>query len=230
MPKQREPREGYIAVGRVIRPWGLRGDVKVESLSDFPEERFEPGASVWVDSRMHTVEYARWQKGMLYLKLSGIDDPDGAEDLRDFLLEVPESALQPLDEDEFYHHQLIGLRATSDEDQDLGSVTEVLTTGSNDVLVVQGPLGEILVPFIDEVVLTVDIATGGIRVHLLEGMVEQPKKPKAPYVPHWKRRRQKAEANAVQAASSPQDNKEERQPPAQSAPDITEAAPPPPRQ
>ena len=58
--RQREPREGYIAVGRVLRPWGLRGDVKVESLTDFPE-RFAPGSTLWVAGERRTVEGSRWR-------------------------------------------------------------------------------------------------------------------------------------------------------------------------
>src|SRR5690242_20201032 len=78
-----QPRDGYVAVARIVRPWGLRGELKVESLTDFPEERFEPGAHVWLSASERTVEYARWHKGALQLKLKGIDDANLAETFRD---------------------------------------------------------------------------------------------------------------------------------------------------
>lgn len=184
-----EPREGYVAVGRVLRPWGLRGDLKVESMTDFPD-RFEDGQRLWLAGREHVVEASRWQKGLLYLKLRGIDDPDDAEPFRDELLEVPEDALHPLDEDEFYHHQLTGLQVNTTADEPLGEVVEVLATGGNAVLVVRGPLGEVLLPFIDDVIRAVDLPAGRITVELIDGLLTPPsEKPRREFVPRWARKR-----------------------------------------
>jgi 16S rRNA processing protein RimM len=174
MPRpQQEPREGYVAAGRVLRPWGLRGHVKVEPLTDFPE-RFERGARLWLDGVERTVEHARSQTGYLYLKFSGIDDVADAEPYRGLLLEVAEAELPPLDQDEYYHHQLVGLRALSVDGDELGTVTEVLRTGSNAVLVVHGPRGEVLLPFIDDVVKNVDLSSGSVSIELIEGMLAEP--------------------------------------------------------
>jgi 16S rRNA processing protein RimM len=176
-----EPREGFIAVGRVLRPWGLRGDLKVESLTDFPE-RFDPGARLWLAERERTVERSRSQAGALYVKFAGISDPTDAERYRGLLIEVPESALPPLDADEFYHHQLVKLRVVTSNGQELGSVREVLSTGSNAVLVVNGPQGEVLLPFIEDVVRSVDTGAGTITVDLLEGLMPEPRE-RQPRVP-----------------------------------------------
>lgn len=173
MAKQAEPREGYVAIGRVLRPWGLRGDLKVESLTDFPD-RFEPGARLWLNAVERVVERARWQKGALYLKLTGIDEPNAADTVRDLLLEIPETELHALDADEFYHHQLIGLAVLTSDGQDLGSVAEVLSPGGNAVLVVRGARGEVLLPFIDDVIQSVDINAGRIRVDVPDGLIEEP--------------------------------------------------------
>ena len=189
MPKpQQEPHEGYVAVGRVLRPWGLRGDLKVESLSDFPE-RFDPGARVWLDGVRREIEQARSQTGYLYLKLSGIDDVTAAEQYREQLLEVPESALAPLDPDEFYHHQLIGLHVVTVDDQALGDVKEVLSTGGNAVLVVRCDGPDVLLPFIEDVIKSVDLAAGRITVELLEGLLPEPKRQRARPQARWQRRR-----------------------------------------
>jgi 16S rRNA processing protein RimM len=172
-----EPREGFIAVGRVLRPWGLRGDLKVESLTDFPE-RFDPGSLLWLAERERTVEQSRSQSGALYVKFAGISDATDAERYRGLLIEVPEAALPPLDADEFYHHQLVGLRAVTSGGEDLGTVGEVLATGGNAVLVVSGSRGEVLLPFIDDVVRSVDVAAGSITVELLDGLIpEQRERP-----------------------------------------------------
>jgi 16S rRNA processing protein RimM len=172
-----EPREGYVAVARIMRPWGLRGEMKVESLTDFPEERFEPGAHVWLSGVERSVEYARSHKGALQLKLSGIDDAAAAETFRNQLVEVPESALHALEEDEYYHHELVGMRVHASDGADLGSVSEVLPTGGNAVLVVRGPRGEVLVPFVDEVVRSVDREAETITVDLIDGMLDHPSAP-----------------------------------------------------
>jgi 16S rRNA processing protein RimM len=177
MSRQAEPRDGYVAVGRVLRPWGLRGDLKVESLSDFPE-RFEPGARLWLNAVERRVERSRWQKGALYLKLTGIDDPNAAGAMRDLLLEIPETELHELDADEFYHHQLVGLIVRTDDGTDLGTVAEVLSPGGNAVLVVRGARGDVLLPFIDDVIRAVDLDAGRISADVPDGLIDAP--PAAP--------------------------------------------------
>jgi 16S rRNA processing protein RimM len=168
-----------VAVGKVVRPWGLRGDVKVESLTDFPD-RFEPGETLWLDGVEREIEAVRWQKAALYLKLAGIDGTDEAEAWRDHLLEVPETDLHELEADEFYHHQLIGLRVHTEAGEELGTVREVLPTGSNAVLVVRGPRGEVLLPFIQDVVKRIDLAGGSLSVELLDGLLPEPVVPQRP--------------------------------------------------
>ena len=173
MPEeQREAREGYVAVGRVVRPWGLRGDVKVESLTDFPE-RFEPGAPLWVGGVERTVERSRSQKGDLYVKLSGVDGPEAAEALRGRLLEVPESELRELPEGDYYHHDLRGLSVRTGAGDELGTVTDILEGGGNAVLVVRGGRGEVLLPFIEDVIRHVDLSGRRIEVELMEGLLPE---------------------------------------------------------
>jgi 16S rRNA processing protein RimM len=178
-----EPRDGFVAVGRVVRPWGLRGDLKLEPLTDFPEDRFAPDASLWLDGVERTVEHARSQKGAFYVKLSGIDDATAAEAYRGLLLEVPEASLPPLEEDEYYHHQLIGLRVVTTDGNELGTVTEVLATGGNPVLLVRGAVGEAPLPFIDDVVKKIDLDARLVSVELMEGLLPEPKAERRPFVP-----------------------------------------------
>lgn len=169
-----EPEDGFLAVGRVLRSWGLKGDLKVESLSDFPE-RFAVGNRLWLAGVERRIEASRWQKGVLYLRLRGIDDPESADALRNHLLQVRERDAHPLEPDEFYHHDLLGLPVFTDDGTDLGAVREVLETGGNAVLVVRGEVGETLLPFLDDVITDIDLGAGRVTVRLMEGL--GPEKP-----------------------------------------------------
>ncbi len=140
---------GYVAVGRIGPAWGVRGAVKVVPLVD-KRERLAPGREVTVDGKRRVIESSRWQQGIVYLKLSGIDDRQAAFALRERFLVVPEGELEPLPEGQYYRFQLIGLTVRNAAGVSLGRVTDVLTTGANDVYVVQGERGEILVPATDD--------------------------------------------------------------------------------
>ena len=140
-----------MAVGWIAAPWGVRGDLKVQPLTDFPE-RFQRGAALWVRGRRYEVQRSRWSRGFVYLGLSGIDSRNAAEELRGALLEVPESDLTPLPEGQYYRFQVIGLEVRTPEGRSLGRVAEILSTGSNDVYVVRGGPRELLIPAIEDVV------------------------------------------------------------------------------
>lgn len=168
---------GHIAVGRVSSAWGVRGIVKVIPLVD-KRERLAPGRSVSVAGQRRAIESSRWQKGLVYLKLSGIDDREAALALREQLLTVPESELEPLGEGQYYHFQLVGLSVQSTTGALLGRVTEVLSTGANDVYVVQGERGEILVPATDDIVKEIDLERGRMVIEEVSGLTpEQHRKP-----------------------------------------------------
>jgi 16S rRNA processing protein RimM len=152
-----------VAVGWIAAPWGLRGDLKVQPLTDFPE-RFQRGAALWVRGRRIEVQRSRWSRGFVYLGLSGIDSRSAAEELRGALLEVPESDLAPLPEGQYYRFQVIGLEVRTPEGRPLGRVAEILSTGSNDVYVVRGGPRELLIPAIEDVVKEVDIEGGRLVV------------------------------------------------------------------
>jgi 16S rRNA processing protein RimM len=152
-----------VAVGRIAAPWGVRGDLKVQPLTDFPE-RFQRGAALWVRDRRHEVQRSRWSRGLVYLALSGIDSRNAAEELRDALLEVPEGELTLLPEGQYYRFQVIGLEVCTPEGRSLGRVAEILPTGSNDVYVVRGGPRELLIPAIEDVVREVDLKGGRLVV------------------------------------------------------------------
>ncbi len=168
--RRRKAADEHVAVGRVLGPRGLHGEVKVQPLTDL-RERLDRGQSVWVKGSRHSIEEAHWQKGHVYLRLSGIDSAEAAAGLRDQLLSLPEGQLESLSEGRYYRFQVVGMRVYDGEGEHLGRIVEVLTTGSNDVYVVHGERGEILVPAIDDVVREVDVDGGRMVVEPMEGML-----------------------------------------------------------
>jgi 16S rRNA processing protein RimM len=161
----------FLAVGRVLRPHGIRGDLLVEPLTEFPE-RLAPGDTVYVGepARQQIVAAARLHRQQLIVHLAGCDGRDCADTFRGQLIQIPLEAAAPLPPGRYYHHQLIGLQAYSDEGEHLGSLTSILETGANDVYVITGPTGDLLLPAIRSVILNIDLESGRLTVHLLEGL------------------------------------------------------------
>lgn len=164
-----EPRDGFVAVGRVLGAWGVQGALRLESLTDFPD-RFATGGCLWVDGAQRQIEHCHWRRGTPIVKLSGIDSHDAAAAERNRLVEIPETDVHALAEDEYFQHDLIGLSVRTADGQAVGQVVRLLPTGANDVLVVDGPAGQYLLPLIEDVVKLVDIAAGTVVVELLGGL------------------------------------------------------------
>lgn len=161
----------YLVVGEIVAPFGTRGEVKVLLDTDFPELVLD-ATSLYIGEPPlpYEVEWARSHQGAVRLKLANCDDRNAAEELRGLLVQVLEADAPVPGEGEYYHYQLIGLQVWTDEAEHLGEVVDVLATGGNDVLVVRGAGGEVLLPLIAAVVEEVDLPAGRIRAHLLEGL------------------------------------------------------------
>jgi 16S rRNA processing protein RimM len=161
-----------LAIGRIVRPWGVRGEVKVEILTDWPE-RFALLEYVYLGEEAvpYRLERFRLHQGYALLKLAGCDDRNAAESLRGQVVQVPREKAILLDEGEYYVYQIEGLEVWTDEGEFLGRVVEVLFTGSNEVYVVRGLRGEVLIPAIADVVLEVDLEGGRLVVRLVDGLI-----------------------------------------------------------
>ena len=162
-----------MVIGRITRPHGVRGEVRVKVHTDLPE-RFGWLERVFVGDDPPVpmaVENTRMNKEWVILKLAGIDDRDAADGLREAWLQVPEAEGIPLEEGEVYVYQLIGLAVRESDGRELGRLEEIIETPANDVYVVRGPFGELLLPDIAEVILEIDVAAGVMQVALMPGML-----------------------------------------------------------
>ncbi|MXZ89406.1 MAG: 16S rRNA processing protein RimM [Dehalococcoidia bacterium] len=157
-----EPREGFVAVGRVLRPHGNTGELRVAPFNpDLPNLQLD--GEVYLQGERRRIERVRWDKGRVLLKLAGLERRGQVEDTRGELLEVAEDELL-LQADAYLVSDIVGLEVVREDGRSLGRVSEVLHTGANDVYVVQGPSGETLIPAIAPVVEAVDVANGVLRI------------------------------------------------------------------
>jgi 16S rRNA processing protein RimM len=159
------PKSGNVRVGRIVGSHGLKGEVKVEVLTDFAE-RLDKGRRLRLKGDWITVKAVRLQNGRLLLKLDGVDDIDQAKALQWEYLEAPADERPELDEDEYVTADLVGLNVVTSEGEDLGKVLDVLLLPAHDVLVV----GKIMIPAVKQFVKSVDLQQGQITVELIEGM------------------------------------------------------------
>ena len=166
--------EAYLAVGRIIAPHGVRGEVKVRLMTDFPE-RFTPGAHLFIEgeARQRQVVSVRPHKGVLLIKFSEMNDRNVVESLRGKHLFIPRDEAMPLAEDEYYEDELLGLQVETMAGEHLGELVEVMWTAANEVYVVQGQQGELLLPAIADVVQEIDLEQGVMRVTLLPGLIRK---------------------------------------------------------
>jgi 16S rRNA processing protein RimM len=163
----------FLAIGHVLRPHGVRGELLLETLADFPEP-LDDVDTVYLGgadaAEPHPLAGARRHRGNLLIRLEDCHDRGAAEALRGQLVQIRTGDAAPPPPGSYYHHQIIGLSVVTEEGEALGEVTDILETGSNDVYVVNGPTGEILLPALQSVIVQVDLEARRMTVHLLEGL------------------------------------------------------------
>jgi 16S rRNA processing protein RimM len=174
-----------LLIGRITAAFGLRGHVKMRSLTDRPDyieqhvkQVYLGTVSALAASRKvpHYTPYAlhnisEHKPGILLLALEGVHTREQADTLRGAEVFIHQQDAAPLDEGEYYLHQLPGLRVETEAGEEIGYVREVLETGANEVLVVARPgEKEMLLPVIRDVVQELDIERGRVVVRLLEGL------------------------------------------------------------
>lgn len=166
----------YYKVGTIVNTQGLQGEMRVLSVTDFPEERYQKGQVLALfDDKDNfvkdvTIKSHRQFKQFDIIKFQDHYHINAIECYKGYILKVAEDALSVLDEGDFYYHEIIGLDVY-EGDVLIGQVSEILQPGANDVWVVKRPeKRDLLLPYIPPVILDVDVAAGKIQVAVMEGL------------------------------------------------------------
>lgn len=172
MSQDTQPR--FLVIGQVTKPHGVRGEMRVLPLTDRPE-RFSWLEEVFLGEdgeRRATVLAARLHQGFVLLKLEGYDSRDDAETLRGTKLTVSEDLAIPLEEGEYYLRDLLGMDVVTEEGAQLGALEDVIETGANNVFVVRGDQGELLLPDIPDVIIDIDFEQKLMTIRPLPGLFD----------------------------------------------------------
>lgn len=168
--------EDLVAIAKLIRTRGLRGEIVADVLTDFPErfENLETVSAVSPDGRNSELEIEKFwfQKNRVVLKFKNFDSIETAETLRGFEICVPESEAVELEEDEFFDWELENCQVETVSGEEIGLVKEVLRTGGTEVLVVAGAEKEYLIPFAEKICVEVDVENKLIKIDAPEGLLE----------------------------------------------------------
>lgn len=171
-PSEKSP---YLVIGKLRRPHGVRGEMLMDVITDFPE-RLNPGVSVFVGPQHLPLQIRsrRWHRSELLIAFEGYHTPEAVGVLRNLYVHVRADDRPSLPEGEYYHHQLLGMKVISDQGKTLGVLGEIIDTGANDVFVVHSlEFGEILLPYTDEVVININLERNEMHVRLLPGLLGQ---------------------------------------------------------
>jgi len=174
-----------VVVGRIGKAHGIKGEVSVELRTDEPERRFALGAVLSTQAppggephgpglpRTLTVRATRWHQSRMLVTFEEVHDRNDAEAVRGLLLAVEiDPSESPEDPEEFYDHQLVGLRVVTTDGTDVGELAEVVHGPAQDLLSIRGADGrEILVPFVTQLVPVVDLAGGRVVVEDTPGLL-----------------------------------------------------------
>lgn len=167
-------KDNLLLVGKIIGAYGIRGEVKIFPYGDSDKK---PWKKVYLLKKGHSLicEVAdnRPHKGVILASLTGYNDRDSADKLIGFDVFIDKTELPLLPEGEYYNFQLQDMEVITDNGKTIGVITDIVSTGGNDVYVVKGAYGEILIPAIGDVVLKIDVKARKMVIHLLEGLLEE---------------------------------------------------------
>ena len=168
----------WYNVGKIVNTHGIRGEVRVISTTDFPEERYAIGNKLSFfkdDSKtpiVLTVATHRRHKNFDLLTFEGYLTIEMVQGFRDGVLKVSENQLSELEGDEYYFHEIIGCKVIGTNGQEIGVITEILQTGANDVWTVKPASGkDHYIPYIEDVVKDIDIDNKKITIDVLDGLL-----------------------------------------------------------
>lgn len=167
--------EDLLQVGVITQTHGIRGEVKVFPTTD-DAGRFQELKQVILDTGKETlsleIENVKYFKQFVILKFKGYDNINDIERYKRCALLIERSDAVPLEEDEYFVADMIGMKVLTDQGEEFGILKDVMETGANDVYVIEHPSkGEVLVPAIKECILDVDIPGGQMKIHVMDGLI-----------------------------------------------------------
>ncbi|MEG1096185.1 MAG: ribosome maturation factor RimM [Clostridiales bacterium] len=163
-----------IDVGRIVAVHGIKGEVKVASLSSNPR-RFKKGSKLTIEKtgELAAIATVRPQNDLFLIRFEGVEDRNTAEILKGSMLQIPQEDAAPLPNGEYYFFQLEGLEVITEEGESLGTITDLMANGANDVYRVDmGNNDYLLLPALKQVVKKVDLENKKMTVALLPGLLE----------------------------------------------------------
>lgn len=168
----------YLNVGKIVNTQGLRGEVRVISHTDFSEERYKIGNQLLLfqekkKSVLLTIKSHRKHKRFDILSFKDHPSINDVEKYRNGILKISTKDLQPLPENEFYYHEIIGLNVITTDGDAIGRVKEILSPGANDVWVIdRSGKKDILIPYIESVVKKINLANKEILIECMKGLLD----------------------------------------------------------
>ncbi|MDG5788214.1 ribosome maturation factor RimM [Evansella sp. AB-P1] len=171
----------WLNVGKIVNTHGIHGEIRVISRTDFPEERYAIGNTLYVltnKGERFPLEIMSWRQHKQFdlLTFKGYTNVNDVEQFKGQLLQIHENSLNDqLDEGEFYYRDIIGMTVLTDTGEELGKVKEILSPGANDVWVVQRKEKgkDILIPYISDVVKKVNKKDQKVIIHPMEGLIDE---------------------------------------------------------
>lgn len=168
--------EQYITIGEIVNTQGIKGEVRVLPLTDFPE-RFNQMDEVIIDTNgnhtVYQIDSVRYHKKFVIIKFKQLSNMNEAEKLKGSLLKITRDQLMPLVEGHYYIFEIIGLDVFDEAGTKLGKVKQVLQTGANDVYVIKASQGkDILIPALKTVVKEINTEANRMVVELPEGLLD----------------------------------------------------------
>jgi 16S rRNA processing protein RimM len=164
----------YLIVGQIVKPHGVRGELAMKVITEYPERLSEMDTLYLGESHEpYTLKTARPHRGNLLVAFEEVPDRNAAESLRSLMVYVHMDDAIPLEDGEYYLFQLEGIRVITEDGVPLGNLTGFIETGANDVYEITNEDGKtILIPAISQVILNVDLEDRVMTVHLLEGLLD----------------------------------------------------------
>lgn len=171
--------DDILKVGKIVNTHGIRGEVRIIPITDFVEERFQKGQSLLIkmpsgEEKTVTIKSHRKHKQFELVTFDHYETINDVESFKGLTLYIAKDQLHSLPDGEFYYYEIIGCSVVTDDGQEIGEVKEILSPGANDVWVVsdKNSKKEYYIPYIDDVVLQVDIKNKKVIIHPMEGLLD----------------------------------------------------------